>query len=112
MIVTRIEYSPAAKEDLRQIQKIVEYNFGGTVAKEILTKLTTKVRRLEQFHLSGVQLKDAIGVGVDYRYIFVEKNYIIYRIESESIRIVRILNERQDYLSQLKVLIKYNNIEE
>ena len=42
-----------------------------------------------------------IGVPTKYRYIFSEKNYIFYYLEADKIRIVRVLNELQDYMEQL-----------
>lgn len=38
------------------------------------------------------------GVTSDYRYIFVAKNYVFYKIESDCIRIIDIYNEKEDFL--------------
>ncbi|MBP1920737.1 type II toxin-antitoxin system RelE/ParE family toxin [Youngiibacter multivorans] len=92
-MVTKIEYSPAAKEDLLHIKKQIEDKYSKKIAEEVIFKLINNVRRLEQFPLSGVSLGESIGVNVDYRYIFVEKNYIIYRIDSSIIKIIRVLSQ-------------------
>ncbi len=42
-----------------------------------------------------------IEVPTDYRYLFTEKNYVFYYLEADKIRVVRILNEQQDYMVQL-----------
>lgn len=42
-----------------------------------------------------------IDVPTKYRYILSEKNYIFYYLEADKIRIVRVLNELQDYIQQL-----------
>ena len=36
-----------------------------------------------------------------YRFLVVKPNYIFYRIESDMVKIVRILNEKQDFLQIL-----------
>ena len=34
----------------------------------------------------------------DYRYIFVSKNYMFYRIEDDCIKIINIYNEKEDFM--------------
>lgn len=99
--MTMIEYSHQAVEDLKQIQSRIKVNWGDESAAKILQNLFVQINRLEQFPLSGVNLGEMIDVSTNYRYIYVEKNYIFYHIDSEKVRIVRILNERQDFLYQL-----------
>jgi plasmid stabilization system protein ParE len=48
-----------------------------------------------------VDLGKVIEVSTDYRYLFTEKNYVFYYLEADKIRVVRILNEQQDYMMQL-----------
>ena len=40
-------------------------------------------------------------IGTDYRYLYVSKNYILYRIEDEYIKIVNLYHEREDFMWQL-----------
>ena len=101
MIRLNTEYSPAAKIDLLLIHKQIEENFGIEVAKDVLRRITAKIRRLEQFPLSGVYLGEVIHSITDYRYIFVEKNYVFYRFERDSIKIIRVLNQKQNYIDHL-----------
>ena len=37
----------------------------------------------------------------DYRYIFVSKNYVFYRIEEKYIRIIKLYHEKEDFMWQL-----------
>jgi plasmid stabilization system protein ParE len=64
-------------------------------------KITADIRRLEQYPASGADLGKLVDAPSDYRYIFSEKNYVFYRIEADTIRIIRILNEQQDFMQQL-----------
>ena len=38
---------------------------------------------------------------IKYRFLFVSKNYIFYRIEDEYIRIINLYHEKEDFMWQL-----------
>ncbi|MDT8718596.1 type II toxin-antitoxin system RelE/ParE family toxin [Clostridium sp. 19966] len=99
--MTKVEYSPMALEDLKNIRDYILTNFGDNTAKQVLKKITSDIRKLEQYPVLGVDLGNIIDVPTEYRYIFSEKNYIFYHLEFDKIRIVRVLNEKQDYIKQL-----------
>lgn len=100
-MMTMIEYSHQAVEDLKQIQSRIKVNWGDESATKILQNIFVQINRLKQFPFSGTNLAEMIDVPTNYRYIYVEKNYVFYYIDSDKVRIVRILNERQDFLYQL-----------
>jgi len=97
----RIQYSPMALKDLQDIDAYIKVNWGEEISKQILKKITTDIRRLELYPESGVSLANMIHVPTEYRYMYTQKNYVFYYLESETVRIVRVLNEQQDYLLQL-----------
>lgn len=97
----KVEYSPKALEDLKLLREYISTNSGEDVAKKILNKITSDIRRLELFPVSGVDLGKVIGFTTDYRYLYSEKNYIFYRLEFDRVQIVRVLSEKRDYLQQL-----------
>ena len=99
--MAKVEYSPLALEDLQCIRDYILANFGESVAKKILKKLTSSILSLEQHPLLGVDFGKIIDLQTEYRYLFLENNYIFYRLEADSIKIIRVLNERQDYMQQL-----------
>lgn len=99
--MAKIEFSPTAREDLILLKNYINSQWGEPSSKEILNKIISDVSRLENFPLSGTSLSKIIGVPTDFYYIFTEKNYVFYRIESDKIYIIRILNERQNYLIHL-----------
>lgn len=96
-----VEYTPRALEDLQRIQVYLSTNWGENTANKILKKITSEIRRLERYPFSGVNLGKIINTTTNYRYIFSERNYIFYRLESDKILIIRVINERQNYLKQL-----------
>ena len=97
----KIEYSPIALDDLIRIRDYVTANWGENVAKKILKKITADIGRLEQYPASGVDLGELIDVPTEYRYLLTEKNYVFYRLEFDKVRILRVINERQEYMNQL-----------
>jgi len=97
----KVEYSPAALEDLQNIRHYISNDYGEDVTVKVLKKITSDIRRLEQYPFSGIDLGKVINVPTEYRYLFSEKNYVFYRLELDKIRIIRVLNERQNYMQQL-----------
>ena len=93
-----IEYTPKALEDLQRIKLYIVENFGVETAQKTVGKITAGIRRLEEYPLSGVALRKMFDVPTDYMYIFIERNYVFYRIQGNLIKIIRVLNERQDFM--------------
>ena len=97
----KVEYSPKALEDLQKIKAYIIEDFGVDAAQKALAKITGSVRRLEEYPALGVDLGRMIDVPTEYMYIFVVRNYVFYRIEGNRVLIVRILDERQDFMQIL-----------
>ena len=53
---------------------------------------------MKLFPYMGIELVKTTGVLTDYRSLFCRHNYIFYRIEKDDVLIIRILNEKQDYM--------------
>jgi addiction module RelE/StbE family toxin len=97
----KLVYSKAALQDLRQIQEYVTDNWGKDTAKQIMKSILLNVKDLEQHPGLGVSLGKMIDFPTDYRYVFIEKNYVFYHLEGDIIYVVRIANERQDFMRLL-----------
>ena len=92
-------YTPKARNDLLQIKEsIIEKFDDENLAKKILRKMTETVRQLITFPYLGQELSGITGIYTDYRCLFCEKNYVFYRIEADRVCVIRVLNERQDYM--------------
>ena len=70
-------------------------------AKTGVKEITSTARQLERFPEEGPRLDELIGYPTDYRYLVVKPNYVFYRIEGDTVRVIRILSERQDFLQIL-----------
>lgn len=97
----KLEYSPMALDDMQHLRDYIITNWRENVSKRILKKMTLDIRRLEEYPLLGVDLGKIIDVPTDYRYLFTEKNHVFYHLEVDKVRVVRVLNEQQDYILHL-----------
>lgn len=97
----QLAYSPKALEDLENIKCNISERHGGDTAKRIIKKMVREIRRLEQFPSSGQDLSRIIEVQTDYWYMFTEKNYVFYRIEGSIVRVLRVINEKRDFMQIL-----------
>lgn len=95
----KVIYTPKAKEDLLKIKEGIIENFGDEeLAVRSMRKLVDKVRILQDFPSMGAELEKMVGIPSEYRYLFCKPNYVFYRVEDDTVRIIRVLHERQDYM--------------
>ena len=94
-----IYYTPRARNDLVNIKESVIEKFDDeNLAIEVLKKIIKVVRQLVMFPYLGQELSGITGIYTEYRCLFCEKNYVFYRVEENRICVIRILNEKQDYM--------------
>ena len=88
-------------DDIARVKEYITLQHGANVAKKGLQRLTSSARRLEKFPEEGPGLDALILVPTDYRYLYIRPNYLFYRIEGNCVKVVRVLNEQQDFLQIL-----------
>lgn len=97
----KLIYTPKALDDLHDIKAYVAKMFGEGKAKSCVKELTSIAKQLELFPEEGPRLRDIIEYPTDYHYLIVKPNYVFYRVEGDTVRVIRILNEKQDFLQIL-----------
>jgi len=97
----KLEYSPDYTEKMREFKKYLDFQFDTDIRKKVITKIGSKVRSLREHEQIGISVRDMYGVDTDCLCIFVAKNYVFYRIESDCIYAVNIYNEREDFMMDL-----------
>ena len=97
----KIEYSQIARRKLKIVRSDLTFKYGDVFSKKTVGEMTSAIRKLAQFSDSGVRIANIYDVDTDYYYIFVNHNYFIYRIEPESVIIVNIFNEKEDFMTKL-----------
>ncbi len=94
----QIKYTPDAADKLRAIKKAVSLQYGSKKAKEVVGSIVSAIRSLVDYEESGPTVEGMFGVACDYRYIFVSRNYVFYRVEDDLIKIINIYNEKEDFM--------------
>ena len=97
----KIKYTPDAADKLREIKKTIAQQYGTDKAKEIVKTMTDAIRGLCDNEKKGPEVSQMFDAVTDYRYLFVSKNYVFYRIEDEYIRIINLYHEKEDFMWQL-----------
>ena len=97
----KLEYSQIARQKLKKLKRDLSQKFGLSFAKKSIKRMTTSVRRLEQFADSGVQIAEMYDIDTDYWYVFVNHNYFVYRVEDDKVIVVQIFNEKEDFMQKL-----------
>ena len=96
-----IQFSPLSKEDLMKIRIYLEEEFDTAIASDKMKKLIESIKRFEEFPLMGRPLINVIDIPTEYMYFVAEKKYVFYRIENQTVKIIRILDTRQDYINTI-----------
>lgn len=97
----KLQYSPDAIEKLHEIKQDITIRYGAEKAKAVVRKMTKSFRDLQQFESKGSSVENLIGISCDYRMLYVQHNYAVYRIEGDVVRITDIFNEKEDFMWKL-----------
>lgn len=97
----KIKYTPDAADKLRGLKEAISQEYGAVIARRIIKNITDAIRGLCDYEEKGPSASTMFGVASDYRYIYVSKNYVFYRIEDNYIRIINLYHENEDFLWQL-----------
>ena len=97
----KIRYTPDAADKLRNISKKLILQHGSSKAKEIIGRIMKTGRELSVNEKLGPSVEEMFHIPSDYRYIYVSRNYIFYKIEQEYVQIINLYNEKEDFLWML-----------
>jgi len=100
--MSNVGYTPEAEDDLAGIKDyITEQLLNPVAAIQLLTKITKRIRTLEQFPYMGTPLSSVIGLVTDYRFLVCANYLAFYRVDGNEVNIIRILYGRRDYVAML-----------
>ena len=94
----QLDLSPEALNDLQQTKAYIITEYGEDFAKKILGNIMDSIGNLLAFPDVGVSIFVRYGIDCDYLFIVSNRNYVFYRKEGEFIRVIRVLNEKQDFM--------------
>lgn len=95
-------YSPQARKDLLKIKEYIAVNLvNPQAADNVISKILKSCSNLKEFPNLGAQLKNKFDIDTDMRYL-VTSNYIVfYRCDSVTVRVIRIIDSRTNYMQYL-----------
>ena len=94
-----VYYAPKAFDDLQNVKlSVIEAFYDAKLADEVIKDISASIRKLEIFPYAGPELEIGGSTKNGYRYLFCRKNYVFYRVEGEYVHIVRVLNEKQEFI--------------
>ncbi len=94
-----IVYTKLAEEDLFELFEIIAED-KPTIAVEYITRLEKYIELLQDNPVLGIECKNK-NVNKDCRILIYEDYLIFYQLETNNIRIVRILNSRLNYIDKV-----------
>jgi len=100
----KIKLSNDAKKDLNKISEYLEnYKPYRNKVIEKIDKDIDNLKWMPRIHKTVIFVKDKTG---EYRRIVSGKYIIIYRIIEDEITVLRIFNQRENYLNQRKFILR------
>lgn len=94
----KLKYSPDASDKLKNLKKQISTSHGNDVATRVVSKIMQEIRGLQDNPEKGPSVEALLGIPTAYRFLRVEKNYAFYRIETDTIHVTDIYNEREDFM--------------
>ena len=102
MLYYRTRLLPRAKKDLKRIHRYMrKYNFEKAI--DIIYKSIEDLAYMPRMHKTLIYFRDKRG---EYRRIVSGKYIIIYKIVKDEIIILRIFNQKENYLNQKGFILK------
>lgn len=100
--MAEIRFSPEAIADLQQTKAyITEELCNEQAAIGTVAKITKKIRMLASFPESGAPLSFIVDLETDYRFLVCGNYTAFYRIENQTVSIVRVLYGRRNFMQIL-----------
>ena len=100
--MAEIKFSPEAITDLQQTKAyITEELCNEQAAVGTVAKITKRIRMLADFPESGAPLSSIVDFETDYRFLICGNYTAFYRIENQTVNIVRVLYGRRNFMQIL-----------
>lgn len=95
----KLRYTPESLCDLQEIKRYIKSELHNPTAASRITKaILDGCAQLKQFPEMGVSIGAKTGYETDLRMLVVESYIALYRIETETVSVGRIINAQQDYI--------------
>lgn len=98
-MINEIKYAPEAVSDLRSIIDYISVELGNPQAAErTVDDILDKIDYLSELPEIGRMLSSRVNVKTDYRYLVCGNYIVFYRVEHKTVKVVRVLNARRNFM--------------
>ncbi|MBQ7416730.1 MAG: type II toxin-antitoxin system RelE/ParE family toxin [Acidaminococcaceae bacterium] len=97
----KLAYSPHCKEKIVKLRKYLDFHFGTQVRRKVFKEIDERIHLLQRFESMGISIREVYDIDCDYFCVYVAKNYVFYRVDSDTVYIVNIYNEREDFMQKM-----------
>lgn len=97
-----LSYTPLARQDLHEIDDYIKNELANPqAAKNTVQRVLKGCSNLKANTKLGLDLTLKIGQKADLKYLIISNYIAVYRIEKNTIKIIRIRDGRTDYINYL-----------
>ena len=100
-MLRKVQISQLARKRMVSLRKSLRKRFGDEVSKKALSELADAMESLGQFPEKGINISKMYDLETDYYYLVASHNYIVYRFDDEEVVILRLFDEREDFMNTL-----------
>ncbi len=97
----KVEYSQPARKKLCNLRTYLAEHFGEDFSGKSIKQIMDSTKGLALFETKGISVSAMYDIDCDYRYLYIGRQYLFYRIESTRIIIVDIYDEKEDFMWKL-----------
>ena len=102
-----VKVSPQAVEDLLEIKNYIENELQNPIAAHnTVEKIIETYEDLANYPEIGISVERYVSFPTDYKFVLANNYSIFYRIESEVVKVIRIMYSRRDFV---RILFEDNN---
>jgi plasmid stabilization system protein ParE len=94
----KLVYSPDYRDKIIRLKNELDLKYGQPVRKKVLSEINHHIHLLKAHSFLGTSLRDMYGIDCDYYYLYISPNLVFYEVEQDSINILNIYHEREDYI--------------
>ena len=103
MMSYTLKLTPKALDDLLAIKSYIMKD-GEAIANGQVQEILSNIQNLEKFPSLGKALQNRVRTKTDMRYLDIKDlYYAFYRINEQTVEIIRILSTKQDYIQALNL---------
>ena len=100
--MAKINYSPTAFEDLREIKSYISEELcSEPAAINTIEKIMKRIRQLADFPDLGAPLSSIIDLEVPYRFLVCGNYIAFYKTDADNVYIIRVLYGKRNYMQIL-----------